>query len=216
MKNVMLKRLVISFLGIAVVFTIRAASTIQLLARPGSKVVIEGTSSIHDWTVTGNIIGGSIEIEDAFITDLSLKSVESLQSKEKNPKVTVTIPARSLKSGKQKMDEIMLEAMKAKEFPFIKFTLTSMIVKGDVPTTGTPVKFDVTGELEVSGVKKTIDMVVTLDRLPNNQFKFSGEKKLKMTDFGITPPSPDIPGLARITTGDDITVKFEWIVAPKQ
>jgi len=36
-------------------------------------------------------------------------------------------------------------------------------------------------------------------------------KPLKMTAFRITPPSPSIvEGL--IKTGDDVTVRFEWLV----
>jgi len=35
-----------------------------------------------------------------------------------------------------------------------------------------------------------------------------------MTDFGIKPPSPDIPGLSSlIKTGDDVKITFEWTTA---
>jgi len=204
----------LAFIG-TVTFATHAAETVRLTARPGSKVVILGTSTIHDWEVVGRIIGGSIEIEKSFLTDKTLKSVKSLQSKEVNPKVRVIIPVRSLKSGKQKMDEIMREAMRAKKNPMIRFTLDTMVIKGKVPPSGSPVKFDVTGKLTVAGVTKPIQMEVTMERLPGNKFKFKGEKKLKMTDFDITPPSPKIPGLPTIRTGDEVTVKFEWIVGAR-
>lgn len=202
-------------LAAAVTFATQAADTVRLTARPGSKVVILGTSSVHDWEVVGRIIGGSIEIEKSFLTDKTLKSVKSLQCKEVNPKVRVIIPVRSLKSGKQKMDEIMMEAMRAKKNPMIRFTLDTMVIKGKVPPTGSPVKFDVTGKLTVAGVTKPVQMVVTMERLPGGKFKFKGEKKMKMTDFNIIPPSPKIPGLQAIHTGDEVTVKFEWIVGAR-
>jgi len=204
----------LAFIG-SVTFATRAAETVRLTARPGSKVVILGTSSIHDWEVVGRIIGGSIEIEKSFLTDKTLQSVKSLQSKKVNPKVRVIIPVRSLKSGKQKMDEIMREAMRAKKNPMIRFTLDTMVIKGKVPPTGSPVKFDVTGKLTVAGVTKPIQMEVTMERLAGNKFKFKGEKKMKMTDFDIIPPSPKIPGLQVIHTGNEVTVKFEWIVGAR-
>ena len=41
--------------------------------------------------------------------------------------------------------------------------------------------------------------------------KISGSTPLKMTDFGIEPNSIVIS-----KTGDDVTIKFEWILGPKK
>ncbi|MCP5519223.1 MAG: YceI family protein [Verrucomicrobiales bacterium] len=188
-----------------------ADDTVRYVARPGSTVTIDGTSSIHDWTVEGKIIGGYLEVEKAFQSDLSLKSVKSLTAKNPNPKAVISIPLRSLKSGKDSMDRIMLEAMKADANPMLKYELKEMVVKGDVPASGTPVKFDTKGDLSFSGETKAIDMEVTMERKDDGLVVFKGEKELKMTDFGITPPSPKIPGLSMIKTGDEVMVKFEWV-----
>ncbi len=194
----------------------QAADTVRYAARPGSKVTVDGTSTMHDWTVAGKIIGGYLQVEKAFQTDLSLKSVESVMTKEKNPKGVISIPIRSLKSGKDMMDRIMQEAMKAEDNPMIKYELKEMVVKGDVPASGTPVKFDTKGDLSVSGEKKTVDMVITMERKDGGQTVFKGEQKVKMTEFGITPPSPKIPGLgSMIKTGDEVIIKFEWQTKPR-
>jgi hypothetical protein len=40
--------------------------------------------------------------------------------------------------------------------------------------------------------------------------------KLKMTDFGIEPPAPKLPGgLAPIKTGAEIKFSFEWVVVKR-
>ena len=205
-------------LSIAATFILAAGvqaadNWIRLASRPGSKVSMDGTSSIHDWTVEGAIIRGSFEVEPEFMTDKTLKSVKSLTTKEVNPKAELAIPVRSLKSGKQKMDEIMLEAMKSAEHKDIVFKLKEMVLKGDVAPSGAA-KFDTKGELTVAGVTKPCDMEVGLERVDDTKVKFTGMQKLKMTDFGITPPSPEIPGMAAIKTGDDIVIKFEWLLAP--
>jgi polyisoprenoid-binding protein YceI len=193
-------------------------ATVRYAAKPGCLVIIDGTSSIHDWTVKGQIIGGSFELEPEFLTDKSLKSVKSFTAKDTAPKAEVKIPVKSLKSqtlvGASKMDEIMQEAMRMKDNPDIKYVLKEMKIKGEVPAAGSPVKFDAKGELAISGVTNTIDMEVTLQRLADDKVKFSATKVLKMTDYKITPPSPKIPGMSFIKTGDDVTIKFEWLLAP--
>lgn len=182
----------------------------------GCVVTIDGTSTIHDWTTKGAIIGGSFEIEPEFQTDKSLKSVKSLTTKEVGPKVLVRIPVKSLKSqtllGASKMDEVMQEAMRMKENAYILYSVKEMVVKGDVPATGSPVKFDTKGDLAISGVTNTIAMEVTLTRLPEDKIKFSGTKVLKMTDYKVPPPAPNILGMSPIKTGDEVTIKFEWLL----
>ena len=199
--------------AVALTASLNAAEKLtRYVARPGASVTIDGTSSIHDWTVEGKIVGGYFMVEPAFDTDLSLKSVASVTTKEKNPKAVISIPIRSLKSGKDAMDRIMQEAMKAEDNPMIKFTLKEMVVKGDVPAEGTPVKFDVKGDLALSGESKPVEFVLTMERKPDKMLHFKGEKPLKMTDFGIVPPAPKIPGMDMIKTGDDVTIKFTWPV----
>jgi polyisoprenoid-binding protein YceI len=197
--------------ALALVWAAQGADTLRYLAQPqGSKVTMDGTSTIHDWTVEGKIIGGFFEAAAAWDTDKSLKSAMTPA-----PKAEITIPIRTLKSGKERMDEIMQEAMKAKDFPLIKFKLSEMKLKGDVPASGTPAKFDTKGDLTVSGVTKPCEMEVTMERTDDGKLKFSATKPLKMTDFGIQPPNPNIGGVG-IKTGDEIIIKFDWMVAPKK
>ena len=195
---------------LASAFTLQAADTLRYQAQPrGSKVSIDGTSSIHDWTVEGAVIGGFFEAAAAFKDDKSLKT-----AMEPAPKAEVVIPIRSLKSGKETMDGIMQDAMKMKENPVIKYKLAEIKIKGEVPVSGTPVKFDSKGDLTVAGVTKPCAMEVTMERADDGKLKFIGTTPIKMTDFEIKPPAPAIAG-GLIKTGDDVTIKFEWVVAPK-
>lgn len=191
---------------------VAADNWVKLGSKPGSKVRMDGTSSIHDWYAESAIIRGTFEVEPEFLTDKSLKSVKSLTTKEVNPKAELAIPVRSLKSSSgQKMDEIMQEAMNMKEHKDIVYKLKEMVLKGEADAAGAA-KFDTVGDLTVAGKTQPCAMVVSLERLDGGRLKFSGETKLKMTDFGIAPPSPKIPGMAEIKTGDEVTLKFEWVV----
>ncbi|MCX8108248.1 MAG: YceI family protein [Verrucomicrobiae bacterium] len=192
------------------------ADVVRYVSKPGgSKVTIQGTSTIHDWVTEGRIIGGFFEVEDAFRTNLSLSCVPSLLGRTNPPRVEVFIPVTSLKStvaaGREKMDEVMREAMRAGDHPRITYKLTSIKPAGDVPETGSPVRFATKGELQVAGVTNVIEMDVTMERLDGDRIKFSGTKQLKMTDFKIAPPAPKL-ALGLIRTGDEVTIRFEWIV----
>jgi polyisoprenoid-binding protein YceI len=199
---------------LAAAVSLQAADQVTFAAAAGSSVKIDGTSSLHAWSMEGRIIGGTFEIEKEFLTDKSLQSVPSLHG-QGAPKCNVFIFVRSLKSGKEAMDNRMQTEMKAKEHPRIEYKLTEMKLKGEVPPAGTPVTFDTKGELTIAGVTKPITMEVTLERLEDDKIRFKGQTPLKMTDFNIQPPSFGLGGVDVMTTGDDITVSFDWILKAK-
>jgi polyisoprenoid-binding protein YceI len=182
------------------------SAQVRYQATPGSTMKINGTSTVHDWTVESGIIGGFVEFESEAALDTS-KTASDVKAK-----VEVSIPARSIKSGKKLMDEIMHDALKVKDHSSIKYTLKE--IKPQERKAGEPLKFDTKGDLTVAGVTKPIDMVVTL--VPEgNKLKANGSKQLKMTDFGIKPPSPAV-GLGLIKTADEVTVTFEWNTVKKE
>src|SRR5690349_11610575 len=95
------------------------ADTVRYQASPGSKLKLEGTSTVHDWTVEGGIMGGYIQFDSEYPLDPSKPNSEV----KVTPKVQVNIPVSSLKSGKTLMDEIMHDNLKIKDNPYIKYTL---------------------------------------------------------------------------------------------
>ena len=181
----------------------QAADTVKYVAQPGSEVKIDGTSNIHDWTVKGQIISGYMEVSSAF--DKDLKTLTPL------PKVDVTIPVRSLKSGNKRMDEVMQEHMNFKEHKDIKYQLTGMTLKGEPKSANGPAEYTSTGDLTVSGVKKSIEMPITIERVEGGKLKVKGTMPLKMTDFGIKPPAPTL-AMGLIKTGDEVKIALEWLV----
>src|SRR5262249_7697272 len=97
-----------------------SADPIRYQGSPGSKLKLEGTSTVHDYTVEGGIMSGFIE----FASDYPLDPSKPNADVKVTPKVQVTIPVRSLKSGKSLMDDIMHDNLKVKDNPTIKYTLT--------------------------------------------------------------------------------------------
>jgi len=170
----------------------------------GSKVKIEGTSTLHDWTMEGSIIGGYVELDPGFeATPKPGKVVARAQ---------VAIPVRSFKSGKNEMDNVMQQAMKHEAYPKIEYRLTEMSLKEAPKAPDGPFQFDTKGELAVAGVTNKISLLVTMERIDKTKLKFSSSAPLKMTAFGVTPPVKF--GVFR--TGDDIKISFEWITVQRK
>lgn len=185
--------------------SVLAADAVRYLPVPNSsKVRIDGTSTIHDWHAESEIIGGSMEFDATFADGKS--SPTSVK-----PKVEVRIPVRSLKSsGGNKMDVVMLEHMKYASHKIISYQVIEL-----TPKAGASGQFEAKGTLTIAGVTLTNTMPVTIERVENTKLKVTGTTALKMTDFGIKPPAPEILGMSLIRTGDEVKLKFEWVTAPK-
>lgn len=186
------------------------AESIRYIGVPNaSSMKIDGTSTIHDWTVETKVIGGFIELESNFPLDPSKEAPKDLKL---TPRTEVNIPVRQLKSGKSMMDTVMHNAMKAEDHPRIEYRLIEMTSKGK---TDAGLKFGTKGTIKVGGVIRTNEFDVIMTKTDDKKIKVTGETKVKMTDFGIEPPAPKI-ALGAIKTANDVKLTFEWITAQKK
>src|SRR5436190_22837686 len=78
---------------------LRAADTLRLDALPGagSKIRIEGTSSIHDWQCEAPFVGGYVEAGPNFPTSAS----QEVKPGKVDAKAYASITTRALKSTKE-------------------------------------------------------------------------------------------------------------------
>ena len=163
-----------------------------------SKLTINGNSSVHKWKVETKVIGGFLNVDSAALGKTGTTKANG----------TVIVPVRQLKSGKKRMDEVMHAAMNEPKHKLIKFTITSREVK--------TVKVGVStcagsGAIEINGIKKPLAFDVTIAN-KDGQMTVSGLVPIKMTDFGITPPSPKLP-TGSIQTDSEVEISFDWVVA---
>lgn len=184
-----------------------AAEMLKYQAKPGSKVRLDGTSTIHDWWVEGAIIGGTLELDPSFPTD---PAKSDLKPGPLPAKVEVNIPVRSLKSsGKRPMDSVMQGTMAADQHPRIEYRLKELVFK---EAKDGILHFDSKGDLTVHGTTKELAMPVEIVRPDSRSVHVKGRTSLKMTDFGMKPPAPAL-ALGAIKTGDEVKVAFEWVTA---
>ncbi len=192
------------------------AQTRSLSARTGSRVTIEGTSTIHDWTVQGSLIGGKGELGPGF----PLEPGQSVELGKVDAKIEAFIPVSSMKSVKDgqpysdKMDAIMYEKLGDPKHKRISYNLGELTLKEAAKDAQSPYLFESKGELAIAGVTNALTMPVEVTPLGDGKIKFAATTQLKMSDFKIEPPAPKI-ALGAIKTGDEVTVSFEWMTAVK-
>lgn len=197
--------------------TAQAAEMTKYYARSGSKMRIEGTSNIHDWQVESSIIGGFLEVGPNFPVEPGQAATPGKVEANAAPFVSV----RSLKSvekdGKpysDKMDEIMYEKLKATESKTITYYLKELTLKEAAKSKDAPYVFEAKGDLVVAGATNAITMPVNILPLGEKKLKVSGGTSLKMSDFKIEAPAPKI-ALGLIKTGDEVKIKFDWMVGQR-
>lgn len=177
-----------------------AAATVALAERyapaGGSVVKVEGTSTLHEWTMQGAMIQGEI-------------SAPTPDNWNAPAKATVSIPVTSIKSEHGKMDKLMAEALKAKAHPEIRFELIEATPHSSA--NGSSFVLRTRGKLTIAGVTKDITMDVQGTKGADGKYTLTGQAPIKMTAFGIKPPTAM---LNTIRTGDDVKVSFRWVVEP--
>ena len=197
-------------LSLAAIFTTAALAEgdVRYEATPsGNKCTIAGTSTVHDWTMDSKIISGFIEADEKFpesaLTDASAAK----------PKVSVSMPVRSFKSGKSTMDEKMQTSMDATKFMKIEYRLIELKPKSKAGATGA-LEFDAVGALTIIGNTVTNTMPVTIEKKGTN-IVVIGSAPIKMTDYKMKPPVITLLGIPTMSVGDDLKITFEWQLARK-
>ncbi len=190
-----MKRITLSAIAL-LVFLGGVAAADRYAPASGSFVRIEGTSTLHDWTMEGSTINGTI----------TAPPIEQWTNGTAHSEVSVSIPVTSIKSEHAKMDKLMAEALKAGANPTIRYELTSAAL---VNRDANPL-LNTRGKLTIAGVTREVEMQITATRQTGNTYVLTGQVPIRMSDYGIKPPTAM---LGTINTRNDVKVSFRWVVA---
>ena len=184
--------------------TVAAQQTARVTVAPDSKLWIEGTSNLHGWSCNASTFEARIDLDSAAAASLTAAPPKALK------RVEVKVPVKSLKCGHGGMDDNLYKALKADDSPQISYILATFdAAPGDVKDTFTLHTF---GTLTIAGAENKIAMDVSATRMADGTIKASGVVPIKMTDYGIQPPTAIF---GRLKTGDEVKVNFELIVGAK-
>lgn len=163
---------------------------------PGAGITIKGTSNIHDWEATATRTEARFELAGAGQVSLNSLAPDMFRM------LQLTIPVKDLDTDKRGLTKNIHKYLDESNHPNITFTLTE--IAAIEQQTGTA-KISVKGTIRAAGRDRNIEIDVNAEEL-NGIFRFSGSQDLKMTDFGIDPPTAL---LGTIRAKDDITVYFD-------
>ena len=182
----------------------QSASAIRLRLDPASELTIEGTSTLHDFHCKTNKINAYVDVDPAYTKDLTKVSRPIAA-------VKVNIVVKTLTCGNGQMDRNMYGTLKADENQLIKYTLSGYDILGG---TASPSSFvaNTNGTLVVAGQERPIAMKISAERTNDGKAIAQGEQTLRMSDFGIEPPSFMF---GRLKVGDQIKVKFNLKAGPQ-
>ncbi len=161
-----------------------------------SSIKIAGTSSLHDW-------------------EMKVESVQSVQQIEINANelvihsIELAIPVKSITSDNSIMDSKTFEALKGKQFPFVKFTATQSklaLEKGAF-------KGKIMGMLEIAGKKRQVEIPIAGIVKSNNMLEVKGDYRIDMTQYGVDPPTAMF---GTLKTGKDVLVSFSFELSTNQ
>lgn len=162
-----------------------AASAQIYKAAPGSALKVNGSSNLHDWVMNAQ----SIQAEGQFVfKGNDLQDITSL---------TFSLPVNGLKSKEDLMDSRAYKALKEEQFKRIVFKLISATVTGNM--------VKATGTLTISGVSKEVVLQAKSVEGADGTISFIGNKKIKMTEFGIKPPTFMMGALK---VADEVAIDF--------
>lgn len=189
-----MKRITLSAIAL-LVFLGGIAAADRYTPAAGSFVRIEGTSTLHDWTMEGTTIAGSV----------TAPPIEQWTNAAPPSEASVSIPVASIRSEHAKMDKLMADALKAGANPAIRYELTHAVLAQPGPT----FVLNTRGRMTIAGVTRDVGLQITGNRNANNTYTLTGQLPIRMSDYGIKPPTAM---MGTIRTGNDVKVTFRWVV----
>jgi len=167
-----------------------------------STMTIEGTSTIHDWEADVQEMQATIDM------NISALEADTMQSPVNS--LTLSVPVKSIESGKGGMNRKIYGALKDEEHPNITFELTGteLIQSNAQATNGSETSFQLmaNGNLTIAGSTREVSFPVDAYIQDGDTYQFTGSYELNMKDYDVDPPSAVF---GTIKSGEVVTILFD-------
>lgn len=184
----------------------------ELALQAGSKLWLEGSSTVHAYEATASRLNVILRHDTARWQEGVPRgeAIERLIRDHGVTSIEVTVGVTGLKSGKDGLDKNMYKALLAPKHPDIRFTMNAYEV-ADAPKAG-DIAIAAKGKLFVAGVECPIDISATAKR-EGDSVRLQGSVPLLMSQFGIKPPTMMMGALR---TADAVKVKFDFLIGANE
>ena len=187
--------------------SVPGASGLKFIPNAGSKVELQGATTIGSWTSRSTEVQGQVILyaDEAQLDELfdRIEAAPANDPKGVSAPPPLTLPIRgtpiaaisvlvkSLRGDSSGMDHDMQKALKAAQHPVIEYVLQNLqqaTVQVDPQGHRAAFKLSIVGRLNMAGVERPISMDVIVTRDARRHFLAHAQTKLLMSDFGVTPP----------------------------
>jgi hypothetical protein len=163
-----------------------------------SRLWVGGTSSVRGWECKATTFTASIASAPS--------AAASVLAGEKTVgAVDLNAPVDKLECGNGQMNGHMRKALKAEEHAQIAFRMTSY----DLARSNDSLVVTIAGSLTLGGTEKPIELLALATPAPDGALRVAGTYALKMTDFGLKPPTLMF---GRIKVHDLVKVGFDIVL----
>lgn len=155
---------------------------IKIIVQPQSMLQIQGKTNVNSFQCycapPHSIVGFNAE---------SSSETQKINFK----KAELTVLTKSLDCRHKIMNRDMYQTLKADYFPTITLSISQVMIPIQNINARWKLEGPVTTEafLTLAGMKRKIDLLVTISQPVNNVYRFTAKKNLLLTDFGLTPPT---------------------------
>lgn len=193
LKNILRAWVGFSFIMLSVTVAATSAAPPATTWESSSfQATVRGTSTLHDWSVESTIVTGNFHVTAGTVTG------------------SLRLPATSLSGGPKGLNEKMHAALKAETHPTILFEASEVAWPSGAPAAGAAQEWPVHGWLTLAGTRRELPLSCHVTQQPDGQLSIVTTVDLKLTDFGIKPPT--FMGVVR--TGDAVNVQIRWVLRP--
>lgn len=160
----------------------------NLALSSASKIWFDGSSNVRSFSCAAK----KLDLDIAADADASPAKIVRTAS--------LSIPVGQIDCGNGKMNEHMREALKAEKNPAISWKLSSYRVEG--------ANVVIDGMLTIAGKENPVELRGA-GAASNGTITLKGTKVLKMTEFGVKPPSLMF---GTMKVADPVTVSFDLVL----
>lgn len=178
----------------AVLASAAAAGLTSLETQAGSRVWVEGTSTVRGYRCESTRVTGTASVNGAAADVASVTA--AVQGGE------VSLPVASLDCRNGTMNGHLQRALKAAEAPTLRFRMSEA-------QAGAAGAVTMQGELTIAGQSRPVRVDATVTQTDGGPFRVAGRIPLKMTEFGVRPPTLML-GTMRVH--DPVTVHFDVLL----
>lgn len=177
------------------------ADSIRYTAGAGSKLVLNGDSTLHKYTCVAQQITaqGELKINSK---KHDVVTIRTAVVEGKMSSWVVRIPVTGLKSEHSGLDENLQKSMHAGQFPEVTFKMTSYKTDTAGPDNALAIKAQ--GVLTVAGKSRNVT-INGLMTITENGFTLSGKKGLLMSEYSVEPP---VLFMGTVKTDDKVEIQF--------